>query len=67
MIQIDDTLFLRSFEMFERVILPLLNKQREIDGLSVLKDPDDITNAFLEMRERYGIKGDGIQSQGTTK
>ncbi len=67
MIQIDDKLFLESFEMFQRVILPLINIQRKIDGLSEIKDPDDVTNTFLELREQYGIKGDGIHASGTTK
>lgn len=54
MIEISDKLFLTTFEKFDKVLVPLINRQRKEDGMEPLTE-DEKANLFLELREQHGI------------
>lgn len=64
LIEIDDKLFLDTFESFEQVIVPQYNRRRFEKGLKPLTD-DQKTNLFLELREKHGIKNGEKQDAGS--
>ncbi len=54
MIEIDDRLFLQSFDSFQRVLVPIINKEREAEELRPLTEQEEI-DTFLDMRREWGI------------
>lgn len=54
MIPVNDTLFLETFEDFQKVLVPLINRDRKEDGMKPL-DEDEMINEFLALRKQYGI------------
>lgn len=57
MIDLDESLFLESFDSFKRVIVYIIDRQRKEDGLPPLTE-DEQTNLFIKMREEHGVHGD---------
>jgi hypothetical protein len=53
MIAIDYALFLNSFDDFEKIILPLYQKERKAKNQAPLTE-DEISNLFLDLIDEYG-------------
>lgn len=52
MISIDYSLFLETYEDFERVLLPLIDRQREAQGLPPLQK-EDLMDYYLDLYNEY--------------
>lgn len=54
-VNIDESIFLETFEEFQICLLPAINAGRVRDGEDELT-PDQETNMFLELRAKFKIK-----------
>lgn len=55
-VTIDESLFLDTYEVFEEHLLPLVQKQRDNEGLSPLSSEESM-DYYLDLRLKYNVKG----------
>ena len=53
-INIDESIFLDTYENFERCLLPLVNQRRIESGKRAMTD-DEAINYFIDLRRDFGL------------
>lgn len=51
---ITERIYLKTYEDFEQVLLPIINAERKYNNLPELSD-DEAINVYIEKRKEYGL------------